>query len=400
MISGCSSDDPENTLTEPPTPISLTETERATMNQLKDFDITFTADVCKFLDVSSEGTNMVCSPLGAEMLFSLISNGMSPADRPGILAYLGVDNQENLNALNRTLINKLPSRDKNTKIRINNSLWVNSDFGGILTPEFQTTVTDIYACEISNLSFGSDPAETVRQINNWIAAKTNGIENSYFIRINTEVFAVALNTLYFKAIWSKNIFKKENTHKAIFHGLHHEAEVDMMKSRVIDDQYAEDEFFHYFTLDLGNQAFGMTILYPKDNVSMDQALEALTPERVKNLKENLNTAFLHIEMPRFALETSLDLNNLFSTFNIDSFNKSFTFSMFTPNREGTITFSQGASLTINEEGAEASATTSGAGALIADIHQDINLTLDHPFFFFIREYSTGTTVLSGRVANL
>ncbi|MDE6443017.1 MAG: hypothetical protein K2K64_01150, partial [Muribaculaceae bacterium] len=77
--------------------------------------------------------------------------------------------------------------------------------------------------------------------------------------------------------------------------------------------------------------------------------------------------------------------------------------MFTPAEAGAITMTQTTSFEIDENGATAAAVSDGEMSFTAepiDPNKEYTMVFDRPFYFFIREVSTGACLLSGFIADL
>ena len=83
--------------------------------------------------------------------------------------------------------------------------------------------------------------------------------------------------------------------------------------------------------------------------------------------------------------------------------ESILWSMFSPTAEGGLIMKQNTSFEIDEKGATAAVVSVGEmtnSALPIDPNKEYTMVFDRPFYFFLRETSTGTCLLSGLIADI
>lgn len=386
-------------------PISLSQTEQDITKQLNDFNVRFTADACRYIDGNkdAETTNIVCSPLGTEIILSMMANGVSDSAKEDILQYLGVSDLETLNALNKILIDALPVADKSSYFSIANALWANTSLVKGLNDDFSSVFSNIYSGNVNLSDFVSENAKTLQNINEWGAKSTNGLISKYLEELKTSLYGIILNSIYFKGFWRDKPFNPESTSKGIFHGFTSENEVDFMNAKKFITLYNFDNDFQYIMLPYGNQAYAMHILIPKGDFSYDTN-NLITWERLKSFMEESGYTDLELSMPKFKFNSSLDISELFrSTGRLNMLGGPVGLSMFDKPIDGALTFSQGLSFSVDEKGAEVAAISSANTEFTSDFEEEpqiIRVNIDKPFYFFIQEYSTGAILLSGRITDL
>ncbi|MBD5236572.1 MAG: hypothetical protein HDS62_03410 [Bacteroidales bacterium] len=100
-----------------PRAIRLTTEQQQLSEKLHNFNIKLLSDIEK---VNQEDTdrsgNTICSPLGVQMVLSMIVNGVDKDEQSDILDYLGTEDVELLNSLNMELLKQLPFVDKKKHI--------------------------------------------------------------------------------------------------------------------------------------------------------------------------------------------------------------------------------------------------------------------------------------------
>jgi len=195
-------------------------------------------------------------------------------------------------------------------------------------------------------------------MNGWCSEKTNGLITKHFEDVKADI-AVILNAMYFKAPWNEELFNSENTRKEIFHGYGKDVEVEMMKSGSYSQHYSSDGDFEYLCMGFGNLAYLFRIILPAEGMSLDRASELLTPERVNSLIADSRNRSVVVKMPKFKLDYKYDLNGMLEKVEDGALLYGYDFTMFDKKVDAGIIYSQSASFSIDETGAEAAAVTSG-----------------------------------------
>ena len=397
-LSSCSDSNSESNRYEP---IILTEQSRATASSLESFYLEFAKDAFRFKDSELKDgeprQNVVVSPYSASVALGMLANGVDETTREKIMGYLGVDNIDEGNEMNKALLASLPAVDRKSDVRIANAIWPAIRF--TLNQDFTTVMDDFYGASVSYLDF-SDSENATRTINNWISTATNQkIINYLKERIDPQTAFVLANAIYFQSQWAEDFFDKRKTVPGEFHSLDKDEPdmVPIMHSNKIKEAItAEDEHFQYAAIPFGNTAYYLRIILPKENISFDDAMDLLDFDRYNTLRKSAGYPNkFHIDIPRFEISSRVDLTEMLESRGIDL---AVDTEMFTSDiKDVCLKASQGAEVTINEEGGEAAAVTV-VGGLTADLTPPLSITADRPFLFFIVEKGTNACLIAGRVA--
>lgn len=380
--------------------IVLTGETRAVADNLHNFYINYTLDAIRHVDSNDEilSKNTIVSPISASMVLAMLANGVDDKAKLEILDYLGVKNLNALNSLSEILISQLPTVDKRSEMKIANAVWVNNDYK--LNQDFSSLINLSYQGEINYADF-DNIKKTTDAINKWCSAKTNGLISEMFENVDPSNMAILINAVFFKGKWRDETFLKENTKKELFHGIKESKEVDMMYASHEMRSYNADDDFEIFYLPFGNRSFSFIGIVPREGISDNEAIQLLTAEKIQDLQDNIVGCNLAVNLPRFKVENELKLDNIFKAGGLEHIFNNLDIKMFEKETSGTIHFKQAANLEIDETGAKLAAVTSGeldSSAPAPGSKQHVRL--NRPFFFFIRENSTGAYLLSGRIAEL
>ena len=402
ILSGCNSEnEPERVVPNMRESIELNTDTRSAANELKDFYVQFTTDAVKYAASQTDIDNVIVSPVSAAILLSMIANGVEADTQKEITDYLGVTDLSALNTLSNILLTELPKVDNQTDFGLANSIWINSTYA-TLTPAYTNLMKSDYMADVRYEKFNDD-AKLLKKINDWCSDKTNGQIKTMPTQLSSDQLAILLNAMKFKGVWEEKTFLKENTTKETFHGASRVNDVEMMHSPHKDRYYAADDNFELFYFFFGNSAFYFTVVLPNENLSLTDANELLTTREIRKLQKEAVRCQLEVYLPKFKVNSKLKLDNVLTAGQLAGLKGTMAFNMFEPHQTGQIEFNQASSLDIDETGAIGASVSSGE--LIAYAPEIIpggeyTVKVNRPFYFFIREISTGACILSGRISDL
>lgn len=400
VLNSCSSD---NDLTSNERrDVELNANTRAVSLDLQDFYFKFTKDVLEHETLTGQNGNIVISPLSAAMNLAMISNGTDETSASNILKYLGVSNINSLNEFSSSMISFLPNADRLSEVSLANAIWVNSLYK--LNNEVNSLMQDKYRCSIQYLDFSSSWDRAKNEINSWCANHTAnqilsfpGSERA----LESRSILICLNALCFDGKWAREYFPKANTVKEIFHGEHGDSHIDFMKSAHRTMFYHEDANFQMVKLSFGNQSFYIELWLPSQSLSLTESYKFLTTETWDYLNLTSTLCDVAIELPKFKTAYKIDLGEVFLNSEDFDYDGSVNLTMFDTEREAILNYDQTCVFEIDENGAKAASVTSSSLLDTEPIPgKKYTLRFDRPFYFFIREQSTGACLLSGRIANI
>ncbi|MBD5357502.1 MAG: serpin family protein [Bacteroides sp.] len=379
--------------------IELTEQTRAVAADLEGFYTNFTVDMARYADKHPEEVsdgNIVVSPLSMAMLMAMVANGVHEEDRQAFTDYLGTTDVENLNAVCRLLIEALPEADNLARLALANSVWVNTLTGTKLTEDFASVLRDRYAADIRYEDFSGKT--TLEAINDWCSDKTCGLIPN-FLKQSPEGAAMLLSAMYFQDVWKKEIFSGERIHDGLFHGKVGDSSVDMMESGIYTAPHSHNDDFEFFTVPFGNEAFQLEIILP---VEGHQDIE-LTEDIINVLANDATRTDMVVTLPKFRVDGHYNVSSMLAATGRPQLTEVCMDIMEECPLQGGILYEHATSFSVDEKGAEAVAISSGNLVGFGsndDDYAPLQIKVDRPFWFFIREFSTGACILSGRIVNL
>ena len=287
--------------------------------------------------------------------------------------------------------------DNTSTISTANSVWLNEGFNP--KKSFTGTLTENFDAEVKVKDFSE--AKTVDLINEWCEEKTNGYIQDILKELSSEERLLLINALYFKAIWNSPFRKTEEGTFTTLQGEQQNA--SFMHKDETRFLYSESETFEMSEIQYGNNAFGFTVLLPKEGVGIDKCIEELTGEGWLEAVEAMKSTLLNLKLPKFKVERTDDLTNALKEMGIVKvFSKNADFTSLSDEELTLSTVLQGNSISVDENGTEAAAVTIiTAPTSSNEVNpQPIDFHVNRPFLYFIKEKSTIVILFMGKIGKI
>jgi serpin B len=285
------------------------------------------------------------------------------------------------------------------RLNIVNAIW--GQEGYEFLPEFLDVLAENYGAGLRLLDFENAPEESRVTINDWVSDQTEGRIEDLIPKgtINTWTRLVLANAIYFDAAWL-HPFKAERTHDGTFHLLDGGEVTVPMMAQTESFPYTEGEGYQTVELPYDGGELSMVILLPE--AGQFEAFEgSLDAERVSSILKGVKPEDVRLTMPKFTFDSSFKLAETLSDMGMpDAFlYKVADFS----GMDGTGELFIGeaihkAFVDVDEAGTEAAAATAVVGPGAAP-PPPIEVTVDRPFVFLIRDIETSAILFVGRVVN-
>lgn len=339
--------------------------------------------------------NVAISPINVAMALQILYNGAAGTTQQAMaqtlqLGALGTADMNNANAaLQASLINP----DPEVQIIVANSLWMHLSNNRVL-PSFTQTDQTYYGAVVGDLS--GAPAN----VNAWVATETNGLITQILADGNyAPVVAVIANTIYFKGQWS-SAFDPNQTASAEFTlGDGTQVPSEMMHQSG-SYAYLQGANFQAVSLPYGQGRFSMLIVLPDAGVDLNSFVAGMTAGSISGWVGQQHTTAGSIALPRFTSTFGISLPPALSTLGmaIVFCPGNPDFSALAPNvcvsdvEHKTI-------VEVDEAGTiAAAATTITVSPTVVQAPQ-FSMTMDHPFFYAIRDELTGELLFIGTLVN-
>ncbi|KAF4524498.1 hypothetical protein B566_EDAN011509 [Ephemera danica] len=254
--------------------------------------------------------NMVCSPLSAQMTLALARIGARGRTAEQMSAALNLKpSREPANLMGfKTLLSTLKQQNGNgTTIKLVNWMYLKKDTS--VRPRYLKAARKGFAAQPKLVDF-TDPT-TVDKINSDVSNFTRGKIQNLVPQdsLNEDTEALLVNALYFKGRWRK-AFEKIDTypfwtrpgHQVVTEFLNTKGEFRLHRSAQLQAVQIPYE----------NPALSLVLVLPSQHSSLPDLQSSLdsagTALMLKELARATPTADTVIYLPKFKLETSLELN--------------------------------------------------------------------------------------------
>jgi serpin B len=287
------------------------------------------------------------------------------------------------------------------RLNIVNAMWGQKDY------EFLTDFLDVlaenYGAGLRILDFTTETEASRLAINKWVGDQTEGRIKDLIPPgvINELTRFVLTNAIYFNAAW-EDPFNKRMTVDCPFYLLDGgQVTVPMMKQAEYFG-YTEGEGYQAVELLYDGAELSMVILLPGSG-KFAAFEEGLQSQHVYDIISDLQLTGVALTMPKFEFDSEFSLNDILAEMGMpDAF--SLSEADFSGMTSSSPLFIWGvvhkAFISVDEAGTEAAAATAVSGAPSAGPPESpVQVTIDRPFIFLIRDIETGAILFIGRVVN-
>jgi serpin B len=285
-----------------------------------------------------------------------------------------------------------------------NALWAQRDYD--ILPAFLDTLAVNYGAPVRLLDFMGNAEGSRNTINDWVSVQTaTKIPELLPTGSLTNLTRFVLTSaIYFKASWELP-FNPEKTEPGLFHRADGtDVTVDKMNLAESFD-YASGDGWQAVDLQYVGGQTSMVVVVP-DAGQFATFEAAYTGEQVQTLFAGLASGKVQLSLPKFSFKNTLELKApLISLGMVQAFGAEADFSgMIEPTVKDKLLIDEvyhDTFITIDEKGTEAGAATGVVGSLQSDSGMPgyVDLDVDRPFLFFIRDVPTGAVLFAGRVVD-
>ena len=373
---------------------------------LVDGNTAFSFDL--FQELKSEDGNMFCSPYSISLALAMTYAGARGETEQQMADTLHYDlSQHNLHPAFNYLDMELAKRgegargkdDEGFRLNIVNAIWGQKDF--TFLPEFLDTLAENYGAGLRLLDFINETEKSRITINDLVSDETEGRIQDLIPQgqLDAATRLVLTNAIYFNAAWQYR-FEKSMTSDSVFHLLNgQDINVPMMR-QTESFGYTTGDGYQAVELQYDGGELSMVILLP-DPGEYDSFEDQLNVENTNEIINRLQYTQVALAMPKFEFESEFKMKDTLSRMGMPvAFSPSADFSGMTGGKELYIDqVIHKAFVSVDEAGTEAAAATAVDMKLTSMPAEPVNVTIDHPFIFLIRDIETGTILFVGRVMN-
>jgi serpin B len=286
------------------------------------------------------------------------------------------------------------------RLNIVNAIWGQKDYEFL--SDFLDILAENYGAGLRILDFIRETEKCRVTINDWVSDQTKGrIENLIPPgAIDEWTRLVLTNAIYFNAAWA-HPFDEHMTADGPFHLLDGgQVTAPMMRQTELFD-YAEGEGYQAVELPYDGWELSMVVLLPASG-NFQAFEQGLQSQQVSDIISALQLSIVNLTMPKFEFHSAFSLGDTLPEMGMPvAFSGDADFSGMDGNRDLCIqSVVHKAFVAVDEAGTEAAAATAPAGGGAGGpIPGPVEVTMDRPFIFLIRDIQTGTIIFIGRVLN-
>ena len=315
------------------------------------------------------------------------------------------------NGLDRTLASRgqapggAPNSDgeggQHFRLNIANAVW--GQEGYHFLPDFLDVMAEHYGAGMMAVDFAGAPDESRVEINDWVDEETESKIKDLLPpgTIDESTRLVLTNAIYFNASWLWQ-FNSRDTEVRPFHLAGGGTVAVPMMTETTKDFYGYARGDGYQAVDLPYSwgEMSMTILLP-DEGRLEEFEGSLDSAMLDRIIDEIEIDYITLTMPLFEFESEFDLGDTLAGMGMpDAFRAEADFSGMTGSRDLWISeVVHKAFVSVDEEGTEAAAATGAVMLTSGPSKEPIEVTVDRPFIFLIRDIGTGTVLFLGRVLN-
>lgn len=288
---------------------------------------------------------------------------------------------------------------KGFRLNIVNAIWGQKGY------QFLSGYLDLLAADygagLRTVDYINDTENSRLTINEWVAQQTEqrikALIPAGAIDIMTRL--VLTNAIYFNAAWASQ-FDESATRTETFHLLEGKDIQTPMMHQTEGINYASGSGYEAVELPYDGNELSMLIIAP-ENGKFTEFEGTLSADIVNDIIASLKRQQIALGMPLFKFESKFSLAQTLAVMGMPAaFSADADFSGMTGNRELSISdVIHQAFVEVDETGTEAAAATAVIMKATAMPVSPMQVTIDRPFIFLIRDMETGAIIFAGKVVN-
>jgi serpin B len=302
-------------------------------------------------------------------------------------------------ALDRGLLEQAGADE--VDLRISNAVWAQQ--GLALRPDFEHVLVEAFRAGLRQVDFRRDPGGARRAINRLVAEQTAGKITELFGAgaITPDCRLVLTNAIYLEARWLQ-AFDPDQTRPEPFHPrVGGATEVDMLH-RQASFGYAQGDGWRAVELPYRGGRLVMDVIVP-DEGRFDPFRAGLEGERLGAMLASLAAREVRLALPKFTFDSDLDLSGPLQALGMRAaLSDAADFSGIAEHESLRVDrVVQRAHVEVDERGTTAAAATGATMRLVSMVvpRPPIELRVDRPFLFAVRDRMTGALLFLGQVTD-
>jgi serpin B len=386
----------------------------ADLHALVEGNSTFAFELYRLLAEREGNENLFYSPYSISLALAMTHAGAHGETEQEMAEALHfILSQENLHPAFNALDQELAQRGERAegkddadkehqegfRLNVANAIWGQKGYQFVDT--FLDVLAENYGAGLRTLDFAGSPEESRVVINDWVSEETEGKIEDLLPQGSIDALTrlVLTNAIYFKAAWA-NPFEEADTREGTFSLLDGgEASVPMMRQSE-SLGYAEGEGYQAVELPYDGREMSTVIVVPEEG-EFEAFEESLDAGRVEATIEQLSRRQVALTMPTFEFDARFSLKEALAALGMpQAFSEAADFSGMTGKKDLFISdVFHKAFVSVDEAGTEAAAATAVVMKLTSAASDPVEVNVDRPFLFLIRDVETGAILFVGRVVD-
>jgi len=349
---------------------------------------------------TEDGKNTLISPLSVLSALAMTANGAKEDTLSQMESVLSMKTEE-LNQYLYSYINALPQGEK-YKLNLANSIWFIDDERFTVKEGFLQMNKDFYGADVYKAPFDNT---TVKDINNWVKEKTDGMIPEILDEISKEEVMYLINALAFEAEWA-NIYTNNDVRNRIFTTEDGQSQ-DVKFMYGEENVYLEDKDATGFVKYYKNHKYAFVALLPNEGVSVDEYVKSLNGENLNRLLTNSLNTTVKTSIPKFESEYLTEMSEVLNKMGMtDAFDgDKADFTGLGTSAKGNIFINRvlhKTFISVAEKGTKAGAVTVVAmGEKTAFVEEEPKIVcLDRPFVYMLIDCESNVPFFVGTMMNL
>lgn len=393
---------PQSELQRPPvqpsSPNFNLPTQSAGFNNLLYSVTNFGVNLIKNIDSVHSG-NVVVSPFSITSLLALLQQGANGETELQISNALQMTPESTASSYAR-VTGDIRSRSSRNVLRVANNVFIADVFA--VNRDFKNRAMQSFYSEVSRLSYNK-PEEAARQINNWVASRTNNKINQLIapdaLSSNTQM--VLVNAIYFKGLWEMP-FRVESTVPREFQlssGQIKTAQF-MRTRRMFKTGMDPTTNAKVIVLPFERDEYHLMVILPSQLMGIRSTIASLTDARLLSYL-SFPAIDTELELPKFTVRSDTDLKVILQNMGITKLFNRFSelagigsFQTHSPQISSAV---HSAVLSIDEQGGSAAAATAFAAVALSYDDPSVVFKVNRPFIAVLWDNNSALPLFMAKI---
>ncbi|XP_032764756.1 plasma serine protease inhibitor isoform X2 [Rattus rattus] len=256
------------------------------------------------------GQNVFFSPMSVSMSLGMLSLGSGLKTKAQILEGLGLSLQQGqedmLHKGFQQLLQQFSQPSDGLQLSLGSALF--TDPAVHIRDHFLSAMKTLYMSDMFSTNFGN-PESAKKQINDYVAKKTNGKIVDLIKDLDSTHVMVVVNYIFFKAKW-QTAFSSTNTHKMDFHVTPKKTIQVPMMNREDIYSYILDQNISCTVVGIPYQGNTLALFILPSEGKMKRVEDGLDERTLRNWLKMFTKRQLNLYLPKFSIDGTYKLEKI------------------------------------------------------------------------------------------